>query len=137
MECGDDHFTSAMRETKEEAGMTVTLHGILRIENEMTRRGGRQRVIFYAEPSSNEPEQQPKVVPDEESLGAAWLSVEELEIKKGLSPSDGGLRGTELLDWAKYIEGGGKIYPIDVFATEHAPIPLPLSSREKRKYEQS
>ena len=125
VECGDDHFSAAVRETKEEAGITVTLQGILRIENEMTRVGGRQRVIFYAEPSPSEPEQQPKHVPDNESLGAAWLSVQELEVKREIAPADGGLRGTELLHWAKYIENGGKIYPLDVFTAEHTPIPAP------------
>jgi 8-oxo-dGTP pyrophosphatase MutT (NUDIX family) len=109
-----------VRETLEEAGVDVILKGILRVENSMGNDGGRQRVIFYAEPK--DPNQTPKQTPDKESLGAAWLSLEELKAKKNISPPEG-LRGEELLDWGTYIESGGTIYPLDVFATELTPVP--------------
>ena len=122
MENTDSHFTAAIRETEEEAGMKVKLMGILRIENSMNKYGGRQRVIFFAEPE--DPYQAPKSIPDAESKGAAWMSVEELEQKAGIPPPEG-LRGRELLEWAKYIERGGQISPLHVLADEHDPIVMP------------
>lgn len=139
VECGDNHFNTAVKETEEEAGIRVELKGILRIENEMTQHGGRQRVVFYAEPSDLE--QTPKTVADKESLRAAWLNTDELE-QKSKSPPPEGLRGRELLDWATYIECGGTIYPLSLLATEQTPIPTgaqtvahPLNSNadEERK----
>ena len=120
VECGDNHFSTAVKETAEEAGITVQVKGILRVENEMGPRGGRQRVIFYAEPI--DANQAPKSTPDDESLGAAWLSLSELE-QKSHKPPPQGLRGRELLDWARYIENGGAIYPLAVLSGEHAAVP--------------
>jgi ADP-ribose pyrophosphatase YjhB (NUDIX family) len=122
VEPGDSHPSAAVRETLEEAGIDIELRGILRVENDIEQRGGRQRVIFYAEP--RDPMQRPKHDPDRESLGAAWMNVDELRAKSRLPPPEG-LRGTELLDWAVYIEGGGTIYPLSVFASEHEPVPEP------------
>ena len=121
VENGDDHFSTAIKETQEEAGIDITLKGILRVENTMTRKGGRQRVIFYAEPS--DPNQTPKQEADEESVRAVWMSVDQLQDKSNCAPPKG-LRGTELLDWAKYIEAGGTIYPMQILTTEKARIPL-------------
>jgi len=118
----DTHFTAAIRETEEEAGIKVKLVGILRIENSMTHYEGRQRVIFYAEPE--DADQKPKSAPDDESMGAAWLSVEELEEKSRMPPPEG-LRGRELLSWAAYIEQGGQIFPLHVLAEERDPIVMP------------
>lgn len=119
-ECGDNHEVTAYKETMEEAGIDIILKGILRIENNMTAKGGRQRVIYYAEPKDLQ--QPPKTVPDEESKGAAWLSLQDLRDRNKL-PRPDGLRGTELLDWATYIENGGKIYSLDVFSPESQPVP--------------
>ena len=121
VECGENHTTAAVRETKEEAGIDIVLKGILRVENEMNQHAGRQRVIFFAEPL--DPTQEPKVVPDKESLGAKWMTVKELEEKDQLKPAGGGLRGRELLDWASYIENGGTVYPLALLSTEHTPVP--------------
>ena len=118
----DTHFTAAIRETEEEAGIKVKLMGILRIENSMNKYGARQRVLFFAEPE--DPDQAPKSISDAESKGAAWMSVEELEQKAGIPPPEG-LRGRELLEWAKYIERGGQIFPLHVLAEEHDPIAMP------------
>ena len=120
VECGDGHYTTAIKETTEEAGIHVKLKGILRVENDMTRGGGRQRVIFYAEPS--DPAQTPKSTPDNESLGAAWLTLAELRAKSHKPPPEG-LRGRELLDWASYIENGGTIYPLAIFTSEQQGVP--------------
>jgi len=120
VECGDNHFNTAIKETQEEAGVDVELKGILRIENTMTATGGRQRVIFYAEPKDLQ--QQPKMEADGESMGAAWMSEEDLKAKSRLSPPEG-LRGPELLHWSQYIEGGGTIYPLSILTTEDASVP--------------
>ena len=118
----DTHFTAAIRETEEEAGIKVKLMGIVRVENSMNKYGGRQRVIFYAEPE--DANQEPKTIPDAESKGAAWLSLTQLEEKSRIPPPEG-LRGKELLEWAKYIENGGQIFPLHVLAEEHDPIVMP------------
>jgi 8-oxo-dGTP pyrophosphatase MutT (NUDIX family) len=120
VECGGDFPETAIRETQEEAGIDVSLKGILRIENTMDVHGGRQRVIYYAEPV--DPLQSPKTTPDKESVGAAWLTVDQLENKKK-EPPPAGLRGKELLHWAKYIEAGGTIYPLEILSTEETPVP--------------
>ena len=136
VEPGDDHVTTAIKETQEEAGINVEIKGILRIENEMNAQGGgRQRVIFYAEPVDPYTHQAPKSVPDKESIQAAWLTVEELRQKQKHKPAQGGLRGNELLDWAVYIENGGTIYPLDVLATEHTPVPVPTAVVAKKQKE--
>lgn len=122
VECGDDHESTAHKETMEEAGLEVILKGILRIENHMGRHGGRQRVIYYAEPKDLEA--QPKSHPDKESLRACWMSVVELETKARIPPPTG-LRGEELYNWACYIEAGGTIYPLSIFSTEEEPVPSP------------
>mmetsp|Transcript_61901 Transcript_61901/g.182838 ORF Transcript_61901/g.182838 Transcript_61901/m.182838 type:complete len:177 (-) Transcript_61901:275-805(-) len=122
VECGDDHFDTAIKETKEEAGVDVVLKGVLRVENNMTAFGGRQRVVFYAEPADLK--QKPKDTPDKESQGAKWMSLEELREKGKLKPPKG-LRGMELLDWANYLDRGGTIYPLEMLATEETPVPIP------------
>ena len=86
----------------------------------MGRHGGRQRVIFYAEPEDEK--QVPKSIPDDESLRAAWLTLPELEAEQNWPPPEG-MRGPELLHWASYIENGGTIYPLSVLASESDPIP--------------
>ena len=130
VECGGNHIEAAIRETQEEAGVDVVLKAILRVENSMHQHGGRQRVIFYAEPQDLE--QSPKQHPDQESLGAAWMSLEQLEEKKLLPPPTG-LRGSELLDWARYIEGGGTIYPLSVFADESTKVPRGPADEDVKK----
>ena len=75
----EDHCIAAIRETREEAGIEVQLLGVLRVENSMYQCGGRQRVIFYAEPADYD--QTPKQLPDKESLRAAWLSTDQVEAR--------------------------------------------------------
>ena len=122
---GDDFYTTAIKETIEEAGIHIEIKGILRVEHSMSfrRDGARQRVIFYAEPKHID-KIEPKSIPDEESLRAKWLSIKELQELSTKSPPFG-LRGHELLDWATYIENGGTIYPTSILTNEHTPIPVP------------
>ena len=130
MECGDNHATTAHKETREEAGIEIELLGILHIQSSIGPRGARQRVIYYAEPL--DPNQTPKNQPDEESLSAKWMTVKELEALALLPPPQG-LRGEELLLYAKHIEQNkGPIYPLSLLSmSEHDGPGLP--SKEERK----
>jgi ADP-ribose pyrophosphatase YjhB (NUDIX family) len=109
---GQTFVEAAIRETIEEAGINVILKGVLAVEHTlMSDRACRMRVIFYAEP--NDPNQTPKTIPDKESNGAAWLTLEEIEAKRNFRPPEG-LRGEELLRWGNYLKNGGLIAPMSV-----------------------
>ncbi len=70
--------------------------------------------MFYAEPEN---ESEPlKSIPDEESIEAKWMTLEEIE---GMKEK---LRGYEILDWAKYLENKGPIYPLNIFTLEIDPV---------------
>lgn len=45
----EDFMTAAIRETKEEASIDVTIKGVLRIEQSI-KDNARMKVVFYAEP---------------------------------------------------------------------------------------
>ena len=74
------------------------------------------RVIFFAEPKNDK--QKPKSVPDKESLEARWVTLDEFK-------KIGDIRGNELLDWGKYIEDGGAIFPMGLLADEFDKTPNP------------
>lgn len=101
MDPGETFAQAAVRETVEEAGIEVSLTGILAVEYHplpgVSKRGNhvvRMRVIFYAEPSNSKGIYQlPKSSPDFESAGACWCSYEELQSVR--------LRGNEPRKWAK------------------------------------
>lgn len=113
---GQSFLDAAHAETAEEAGARVVLKGVLAVEHTLVADdAARMRVVFYAEP--RDPSAEVKTVPDSESLGAAWLSVDELRRKEGLPPPEG-LRGTELLRWAEFIEAGGAFAPIETLQRE-------------------
>lgn len=117
---GENFVQAAHRETLEEAGVAITLRGILRVEH--TTKGSshaRMRVIFFAEPS--DPDQPPKSEPDDESNGAAWVTLEELQAmhKKRV------LRGGELLEWAEYLNKGGVVFPMGILTEEGDEPPPP------------
>lgn len=90
-------------------------------------------MIFYAEPSDlklvlfccvgvfdlSKRRQEPKSVADKESESAFWASVEELEAMSKIPPPKG-LRGDELLVWARYIQRGGPVYPMGVLMMSEA-----------------
>jgi len=131
-EPGENLSKAAIRECKEEAGVDITLKGVLRVEYTSQRappnskRPGitRLRAIYYAEPttdatsdspnssssssssSSPSPVSHPKTRPDFESVGAVWSTM--AEVKHLI------LRGREPLQWFKYIEEGKPIYPLDI-----------------------
>jgi len=114
VEKGETFEEGAHRETLEESGIKINIKGILRVEHSMGSGFARMRVIYYAEPIDDTP---PKTKPDKESLEARWVTLAELEALGHKLP---GLRSDELLLWGRYLETGGIIYPLSIFAKESA-----------------
>lgn len=112
VEPGETFADAAIRETREEAGIDIALEGILRVEHSLSPGGARHRVIYVARPTNDAP---PKSIPDEETLGAAWVALDEI--------GDYPLRGEEVLEMFQFVERGGPIYPLDVLTTEGSPWP--------------
>mmetsp|Transcript_3713 Transcript_3713/g.3437 ORF Transcript_3713/g.3437 Transcript_3713/m.3437 type:complete len:116 (+) Transcript_3713:114-461(+) len=113
MEKNETFEETAIRETKEEAGVDIEVKGVLKVEHTPCGSHYRMRVFFYAEPKDDSPP--PKTEPDEESEEARWVTLDELLELKETPPY---WRGGELYKYAKYIEDGGEIYPIDLFGLE-------------------
>lgn len=110
VEPGETFLEGAVRETLEEAGVLIRVTGIVRVEHSPGPTGARMRIVFTGEPTDDRP---PKSVPDEESLGAAWVHLSEL--------SRYPLRGPEVRELMEYILFGGAVYPLDVLSHEGAP----------------
>src|SRR5262249_12391933 len=109
-EQGETFFDAGRRETLEESGVPVRLTGGLRIERSPRRAGSRLRVVFVAVPVDDTP---PKSEPDEESLRATWVSLDELSAYP--------LRGEEVRELFAYVAAGGPVCPLDVLQQEGAP----------------
>jgi 8-oxo-dGTP pyrophosphatase MutT (NUDIX family) len=109
-EPGEDLIAAACREALEETGISIRLTGIVRIEHSPRPDSARVRVIFVGEPINDA---QPKSIPDEESLGAAWVTLDEL----GRYP----LRGREVEDLLRYIAADGPLYPLNLLQREGMP----------------
>jgi phosphatase NudJ len=103
---------AAVRETLEETGVAIRLDGVLRVEHSPGAGGARCRVFFSASPADDRP---PRAVPNEHSLGAAWVSLDELHRYP--------LRGDEVRDVLRYVDAGGASYPLDLLSPEGAPWP--------------
>lgn len=110
-ENGESLEAAAHRETIEEAGVSIKLTGIARIEytsyptpNDGSGQSGhvRLRVFFVGEPTSD----YCKTLPDYESVGAAWVSIDELRLLH--------LRSDECIKWFQYVVDGGVIHPLSV-----------------------
>jgi phosphatase NudJ len=107
VEPGETFVAAALRETVEETAVPVVLDGILRIEHSPQPDKAYMGVIFLAHPVAGVP---PKCVPDDESLRAAWFTLEEAEKVP--------LREPEVLDVLRYVRDGGPVYPLTVIARE-------------------
>lgn len=119
VEPGEDFYSAAIRETKEEAGVDIKLKGILRVEHSVYgHQTARMRVIFFATSDNDTPKQ----ISDRESECAVWFSIQEIENLQKIKP---GLRGPEILEWPIYIENKGNISPIEFLAPENVPVILP------------
>lgn len=113
VEPGESIMDAAVRETLEETGVPVRLDGVLRVEHSPDPRGSaRCRVFFAASPVDDRP---PRAVPNEESLGAAWVTLAELDAYP--------LRGEEVRSIFRYLAAGGAVYPLTVLTFEGADWP--------------
>jgi 8-oxo-dGTP pyrophosphatase MutT (NUDIX family) len=110
VEPGETFAEAAYRETLEETGIPIRVVGILRVEYSPRPTTARLRVVFLAEPIDNTP---PKSVPDEDSLGAAWVSLKQL--------TEYPLRGAEVQDLVTYVASGATVYPENVIQSEGMP----------------
>jgi 8-oxo-dGTP pyrophosphatase MutT (NUDIX family) len=110
-ERGEDLATAACRETLEETGVPVRLTGIIRIEHTPRVDSARVRIVFVGAPISSA---EPKSIPDEESLGAAWVNLKEL--------SRFPLRGQEVEELLEYVAANGPIYPLSLLQKEGMPF---------------
>lgn len=111
VEPGESFEEGAIRETLEEAGVTIAIDGIIRIEHSPSRDGARMRVIFVAHPTDD---RAPKSEPDDESLGAGWFTLDELAKLP--------LRGDEVRELFEYVDRGAPIYPIALLTREGTPL---------------
>ena len=106
---------AAVRETLEETGVAIELDGIIRIEHTPLPGRARMRVVFLAHASNDAA---PKQSPDDESVGAAWLTLDEIDALP--------LRSAEVAHLLRWILSGAKVYPLDLLTQEGAPY-LPPS----------
>jgi ADP-ribose pyrophosphatase YjhB (NUDIX family) len=107
----DGHETfdeGGRREALEEAGVEVEANlSLLRIEVGYQR----LRYILTGKAKSSTL----KTVPDKESNGARWITVQDVQkLANGQYPvSNSRLRGTEPMEWFSYMKSGGTAFPID------------------------
>lgn len=117
VEPGEELVKAAVRETFEESGIFIEMEGILRVEHTPFTDGkNRIRFIFLARPRDDTP---PRVIPNEESLGAAWVRYHELNNYQ--------LRGSEVREIFEYVESGGAVYPLEMLSFEGGPYNIPES----------
>lgn len=110
VEPGERIVDAAVRETLEEAGVRVAVEGVLRVEHSPHPSGtARCRVFFLAKPAGDS---SPKSEPDEHSLEARWVKLDEL---RGLP-----LRGEEAYEILAAVAGGAPHYPLSVLTYEGA-----------------
>jgi phosphatase NudJ len=109
VEPGESFALAAVRETREEAGVPVTLEGVLRVEHSPAPDGSRMRVFFVARPTDDTA---PKTAPDEHSLEARWVTLEELAALP--------MRGEEVRAVFAYVLAGGAVHPLSLLTDEGA-----------------
>jgi phosphatase NudJ len=110
VEPGESLADAAIREVLEETGVPVRLDGILRVEHSPGQVGGydsRVRVLFTGTPIDDTP---PKTTADEESLGAAYLTLEEIRKLP--------LRGAELGALLESVAAGRQVFPLELLGRE-------------------
>jgi phosphatase NudJ len=110
VEFGETFPEAAKREVLEEAGVPISLDGILRIEHSPRLDGSaRMRMIFLASPIDDT---SPKSEPDDESLEARWVTIEELDTL-GYS-----LRSPEVIRLFEQVQRGVTVMPMSMLTQE-------------------
>jgi phosphatase NudJ len=108
VEPGETLMDAAVRETLEESSIPVELEGVLRVEHTPhPERTARVRVVFVARPIDDTP---PKSEPDEHTLSARWVSLDELLALD--------VRGPDVERYLRYIEAGAPIGSLDMIGLE-------------------
>jgi 8-oxo-dGTP pyrophosphatase MutT (NUDIX family) len=110
VEPGESLENAAVREVFEETGVPVQLDGILRVEHTAGTRDNdtcRMRVLYAGTPIDDTA---PKTSADEESLGAAYLTLDEIRKLP--------LRGAELCALLESVASGRQIFPLDLLGPE-------------------
>src|SRR3954468_13586341 len=98
VEPGEELGAAAIREVVEETGVPIRLDGVLRVEHTPADGTARVRVIFVGTPLDDTP---PKTVADDESLGAAYLTLDEIRALP--------LRGAELRVLLEHVADGCQV----------------------------
>ena len=112
VEPGEGLVEAACRETSEEAGIPVVIEGVLRIEHSPRPEGtARVRVILVARPEDDTP---PRATPNDETLGARWVTLEELEQLP--------LRGADVKEIFEHVAAGAPVYPLSLITQESEPF---------------
>jgi phosphatase NudJ len=106
VEPGEALAEAAVREVFEETGVPIKLDGILRVEH-TPGDGARVRVLYTGSPIDDTP---PKTSADDESLGAAWLTLDEIRSRP--------LRGSELCALLESVANGRQVFPLDLIGYE-------------------
>lgn len=108
VEPGEDPISAARREALEETGIPVEVTGLLRVEYTPQPDGSlRLRIFLFGHPADETP---PKQVPDQESLGAAWVGLDELERYP--------LRSDVVREVLHHVSKGGPVYPLSILSPE-------------------
>jgi phosphatase NudJ len=107
VEAGETLVEACVREVLEETGVPVRLDGILRVEHTPAPGSARVRVIFAATPRDDTA---PKTEPDEESLQARWLTLDEIARLP--------LRGSDLRGLLDSVVDGRPAFPLDLLGRE-------------------
>lgn len=118
VEPGETFAEAARREALEEGGIPVTLEGILKVEHSPRGQDARMRVIFLARPADDTP---PKQAPDEDTLEARWVTLEEVRSLP--------LRGGEVEALLEDVLAGAPVFPLSLLGPEGEPL-LPRGSVE-------
>jgi 8-oxo-dGTP pyrophosphatase MutT (NUDIX family) len=108
VEAGEGLVQAACRETLEEAGIPIAVEAILRLEHTPRPDGSaRVRVVFVARPRDDTP---PKQIPDEHTLRACWVTLEEL--------ADLQQRGPDVDSYLRQVASGCPLAPLSVLGCE-------------------
>ena len=107
VEPGEALEAAAIREVLEETGVPVKLDGVLRVEHSPGEASARVRVIYLGSPIDDTA---PRTVPDDESLGAAYLTLAEIRERP--------LRGAELRALLETVANGCQVFPLDLLGAE-------------------
>jgi phosphatase NudJ len=107
VEPGEPLVAAAVREVLEETGVPIKLDGVLRIEHSPGEGSARIRVIFIGTPLDDTV---PRTIPDDESLGAAYLTLDEIRERP--------LRGAELRVLLGTVAEGCQVFPLDLLGSE-------------------